>query len=318
MLGICVLHCITLGTKRAHPLAGLLMCCVPGFVFISGWFGIKFVPSKVLRLFGVGLFCSVVAVGINFLLGIAPSADTYWKQVVALWANGFWFLNAYIALMMLAPLVDVVVSLKDIGKMISYLLPLLILVFGWSYVCGSPVIHKLPWPQTAGMGSNTALTLLGVYAFGRICRVMRVDERLTIMHLLIVALICVPLVMIGFGNYHSIFSSVLAMAAFVWVSRMNMPKWLSRIILFVAPSMFSVYLMHSTKYGFDLIEMLQDRVQLPLVLNAIVMGVIVFLFCVAVDFVRRIILLVIDLKVVYSSFDNFYSKIIEHCGKRFS
>lgn len=40
MFGICVLHSITQGPYNSPLGARLLLWCVTGFVFISGWFGI--------------------------------------------------------------------------------------------------------------------------------------------------------------------------------------------------------------------------------------------------------------------------------------
>ena len=193
--------------------------------------------------------------------------------------------------------------------MMSCLLPLFTLVFGWSYVCGAPVLHKWPWPQTVGMWSNTALTLLGVYAFGRVCRAMKVDEHLTNRHLVIIASVCVPLVMVGFGNYHSIFSALLAMAAFVWTSRINLSEWLGRIIIYIAPSMFSVYLLHSTRYGFGVIEVIEEDLPFGLILNAVIVGLFVFVVCVLVDLLRRC-LCIKKAGLFLKGLDNAYDRAI--------
>lgn len=314
MLGICVLHCITLGTKRAHPLAGVLMCCVPGFVFISGWFGIRFSPSKVIRLFALGLWCACVKIGLNWLLGGQAQSGDYLRQVLELWTNGFWFLNAYVALMFLAPLVNVAVSAVGGGKTMIYLLPLLILVFGWTYLTGAPVVHKLSWPLTPGMGSNTVLTLLGVYAFARICCVARVHERLKNRHLVLIALVCLPLVAFGFGNYHSLFSAALALAGFVWMSRVNLPNGLCQFVLWLSPSMFAVYLLHSTRYGFEVIERLQDALRLPLVPCAILTGMIVFGACVLIDSIRRCICIPLN-GALLGRIDRLYARIVDWCER---
>lgn len=59
MYGICLLH----GVHRLAGMSwaeGLLLPCVCGFFFISGWFGVKFLPSKILKLYSVQLYCAVV------------------------------------------------------------------------------------------------------------------------------------------------------------------------------------------------------------------------------------------------------------------
>ena len=62
MLGICLLH--VCGTQCGHPtqwLANMLYWCVPGFVFISGWFGMRFSLKKIIRLYGLALYAALIA-----------------------------------------------------------------------------------------------------------------------------------------------------------------------------------------------------------------------------------------------------------------
>lgn len=63
MFGICLLHSITFSDHVRPWMANVLLSCVNGFVLISGWYGMRFAPSKILRLYGVALFAAVVAVG---------------------------------------------------------------------------------------------------------------------------------------------------------------------------------------------------------------------------------------------------------------
>ena len=42
MYGICLLHTVNFGGYQKWWLANVLYTCVVGFVFISGWFGIRF------------------------------------------------------------------------------------------------------------------------------------------------------------------------------------------------------------------------------------------------------------------------------------
>ena len=62
MLGICLLHAITQGGHNVVWAANILLWCVPGFMFISGWYGIQFSHRKVLKLYGISLYCATVFV----------------------------------------------------------------------------------------------------------------------------------------------------------------------------------------------------------------------------------------------------------------
>lgn len=106
MFGICLLHAITVGPCNRPFVANILLSCVVGFVFISGWFGIKFTWMKLAKLYGIGLYCAMVYGLIaswgeaNWLIAAPKLA---WFKLT----HGFWFLHAYALMMCLVPLVNV-------------------------------------------------------------------------------------------------------------------------------------------------------------------------------------------------------------------
>lgn len=59
MFGIVLLHTVGKGDVRAPWIGCLLKFCVTGFVFISGYFGIKFSWGKIGRLYAVAAFCAL-------------------------------------------------------------------------------------------------------------------------------------------------------------------------------------------------------------------------------------------------------------------
>ena len=58
MFGICLLHVQT--AAGGGRLTSVLVSCVPGFVMISGWFGIHFSWRKIFMLYGVAVYASLV------------------------------------------------------------------------------------------------------------------------------------------------------------------------------------------------------------------------------------------------------------------
>ena len=60
MFGICTLHSITQAGHNVAWAANMLSWCVPGFMFISGWFGMRFSFMKVAKLYGISLYCAAV------------------------------------------------------------------------------------------------------------------------------------------------------------------------------------------------------------------------------------------------------------------
>ena len=69
MFGICLLHTVSQGNGGVGSavVCSVLQACVCGFVFISGWFGIRFRPAKLVRLYGVGVFAALVNAGIFYV-----------------------------------------------------------------------------------------------------------------------------------------------------------------------------------------------------------------------------------------------------------
>lgn len=58
--GICVYHAFPLGGYANGFESRMWTWCVPGFAFISGFFGVKFRPSKVIRLYVMASICFIL------------------------------------------------------------------------------------------------------------------------------------------------------------------------------------------------------------------------------------------------------------------
>ena len=112
MFGIILLHSITQCGFCRRGLDNVLSTCVDSFVFISGYYGIRFTLGKLARLVLIGLFCATVAAlcgGLGFV-GV----------VRVLVKNGcYWFLWTYIACMMCSPIINAGIdALASEGKLI--------------------------------------------------------------------------------------------------------------------------------------------------------------------------------------------------------
>lgn len=66
MLGICGIHVAAFMGGGWKYLDKTLWPCVVAFVFISGYYGVKFSVKKVVRLCGMGVWCAIVAAGLTF------------------------------------------------------------------------------------------------------------------------------------------------------------------------------------------------------------------------------------------------------------
>ena len=97
MFGICLLHSVIACGHTNINLNHLLLPCVDGFVLISGWFGVKFSWRKVGSLYLQAFYAAFIA---ECLIGDGGLAGVFFL------VRRFWFLHAYIIMMMFAPLIN--------------------------------------------------------------------------------------------------------------------------------------------------------------------------------------------------------------------
>lgn len=286
MFGICLLHSITQAGHCVRGLDNVLLSCVNGFVFISGYFGIKFKVSKVLSLIGVSLYAAFVAYGFSdFAYG---TNIPFWRTYV----EGYWFLWAYIVLMLVAPLCDAALEKRNERAVWSLSLPVLFAVFVWSYGCVIPGIKEvLPCPQ--GFGPLTYFTLGGVYLFARACRVTKIDERIQTKYLLLAWISLAVVAWAGFGHYNSPVAMLLSAASFFLFKRMSVHSSVARVVCTLSPSMFAVYILHANGVGYRTLRLIETKVidvwGFPTVVGWMCAAIVVFVSCVLIDGLRRFV-----------------------------
>ena len=288
MYGICLLHSITQAGHNVAWAANMLSWCVPGFMFISGWFGMRFSFMKVAKLYGISLYCATVFVIFD---AVVSGGGIDFRKIVNV-ASKQWFLNAYVVVMCFAPMVNVAVE----QMAIKHLYPIMLCAFGWSFATTLPVVCKYV-PPTHGLTAYSFLTLLGVYIvarFARKCHENNPAFQLLIANRKLIALIvCVCLVCaaIGLNDYNSPFALVIAAGAFLLLLRMKIPTWLSRICIWLGPTMFSVYLMHSHGYAWKYLTAVEEyflNVGVRLPFAYLLTAMCVFCTCVVWDMPRRV------------------------------
>lgn len=269
--------------------------CVDGFAFISGWFGCRFSVLKLLKLYGVAVFCGFVVELLSRCCGIQTDLNFIqgvWSHVTG---KGSWFLHAYAFMMCLAPLVD---GALMVNKSFMSIGPLVLLAFGWGYAIEMPKIYVLV-PQTSGIGSFTGITLLGVYALARWCRVIDVERFLRVKRLVYSVPILFTLTILGagwFGHYSSPVCVLLSAAVFFLVKRLHVGDGIGKVLLLLSPSTLSMYLMHSNVSGFMFLDYLGTFFPqgCPLVVTCLVVTVIVFLCTLGLDIPRRLFVRIVQ------------------------
>lgn len=261
-----------------------------GFVFISAWYGVKLKWRKVLSLVGMAAWCAAVVVGCERIMGMggADFLQAFMKQF-----SSYWFLWCYIVVMMLAPMIDKALNAcEDMKDAISIVLPIFILAFVWNFVSSeASVTLRTSLPAPTGFGSHTFLALVGVYVAGRFMRKRLIGVIPTGWKL---ATICVALMAVvsldpRLGRYYSPLALVVAACWVTAFRNVKVAASIARIVHFIAPSLFAVYLLHVSNVGNHALVWLDGKYAFAGYggVRSILVSATVFAACILLDMPRR-------------------------------
>ena len=247
MFGICLLHCVCQGKWSGIWPCNLLGFCVPGVVFISGYFGVKFSLSKMIRIYSIPIYASLIAP----LCGGAAVDGAYWCEVLRVWAadGGFWFIHAYALLMVLAPFVNALFC-DNVKNRVAVILPLLVVVFGWGGLLNYNHLRVFV-PAPSGLTAGSFLTFLGIYSVGRIFSVYNLGSRIPLMSAIIFTLVIAMVISLSKGYLSAVNNPaclLLAIALFIIFQHLKVGARLSKIVLNISPLMLAVYCISGTIY----------------------------------------------------------------------
>lgn len=261
IFGVCFLHALEQGGYAGshRGLDNLLMSSVVGFIFISGWFGIRLRLSHILRLLGIGVYCAIVPVVLFDWFYQDHSEFRYLLSRFWCYYREPWFLWMYFALMLIAPTFDALFETDDRRKLLVRVLPVVFLSFGWSYAATKIPILKDFLPGVGGFGPFSLLTFIGIYLSARTCRVCEVERLLSIKILLFSALLSGSVCWAGLGHYCSPAAVIFAGTAFLLVRKLPAPqKIMDRCIVWLSPTIFSIYLLHRQAMGMFVMQSIED------------------------------------------------------------
>ena len=94
------------------------------FMFISGWFGIKFSKKKFYYFAYIGFSSYIISILTRAYLGCPIKTTSVFKHILPIASNNWWFLTSYIMVFLVAPFIDLgfkMLKAQDI-KQIIYIL----------------------------------------------------------------------------------------------------------------------------------------------------------------------------------------------------
>lgn len=283
MVGVCLLHSITQGGYVIRGLDNVLSTSVLGFVLISAWFGVSLKPSKIIRLIMLG----AIYASFTGLCGVLFLASENVIELIKSAFKSYWFLWGYIFVMLCSPLVDYAVKGRSIKESFLIVVPIFFLVFVWGYSSSLPIISN--WmPQGNWFPPLSGMTLLGVYVCARVIFENKINSMLNRWWLMLLTL---PFVVLGFYHHNSPFAFLFALAVFLIFKDLRLPNQLCRFCALLSPSVFAIYLYHSTGVGFRALKSIEASMVdagAPVFLVHIIGGVLIFVGGIVVDIPRRI------------------------------
>ena len=278
MFGIVVEHTVSKAGYVRHGADYLVNWCVCGFVFITGFYGLRFRISKVLSLSALGLWCA-------FISNVIAAGDFSLLSAM-LRSRAFWFLWAYIVLMCFSPLLDAAFENRTRKEVVRLAIPVLLLLWGWNFMIAVPVIRDYI-PRPLGFGSCTFLSLVGCYMTARVYFLLDLGRFFTLRNAVIALPVVTVMMLCGLWYYWWIPAFIVSAFAFEAFSRMSAP-WASWLV----PSVFPVYLLHMSKGGLALMtrfeSFLHEDCDVPLWLCFAATAVSTYVVCIGVDFLRRL------------------------------
>ena len=272
---ICMIHAVGYVDARwCHWLTNVSFVGVLGFVLISGYYGIRFSLMKAVKLEGVAVGCAVTVVaaaaisdGLGWSACLPQSARAWPREMLHIF-KGYWFVHAYLVMMVLAPFVervfaDAQASPQGRRAALAVCTPFLVMVYGWSFAMLIPVVQNFV-PRSAGLVPFSGITLFAAYLVGRLYRVFDGDRLLKGKWILPAALACGFVASLWYGlfaRYNSPFLLVFAVGVFWVFRRLHVPEGFTSALRWLTPSVLSVYLLHCNSYGYRVFAFLEGRVR---------------------------------------------------------
>lgn len=273
------------------------------FVAISGWFGVKCTFRKFVRLWMVIAYYAILGAIYTFIKEHRFSVSEFFSTG--------WFVGAYFMVFLTAPIINRGLdSLLQSGRKAA--------LGGWIAIAIAIVFSQLPFNggtyiDVPGTGPYTAWTFVFIYITAYMINKSSLVNYIRCKHLVVALLIgFATIAIVGVirnvihhnldpyewfesSKYNAPHMIVIAVAVLVcFVKYVRVPASIAKIVGFVSPSMFGVYIIHTaTPFRSHL---LQDPQRLtfagienwPLV-HMLFAAMLTFVISIVIDIVRRAI-----------------------------
>lgn len=268
-------------------LKSLSFICVNSFILISGYFGIRWKRKSLCNyLFQIafwGGMMHLIAVALGFS---AFSISHLLDNVLLFLIHGNWFFVSYLALYMLAPILNAFIEKAGVKQLGSMVLTFYVFqtLFGWIFK------NCIEFSQGLTFVSFMGLYLLGAYLRRTDLRCFKWKATVNLMVYLGIGLLCVGISMlsnyIGFDkdvySYISPLQIVQTIYLFLFFKAWVVKEEYDKLILFFSSSAFAALLMHSWDgvaiYGYGL-HWIDTNMPTPFVWTMLYIGAFFIIAC---------------------------------------
>ena len=279
-------------------IANALFLMTTGYYMINKKFNLK----RILDLWGKTIFYSFIIWIVCVLLGRETQVL---KSLFPVTIGNYWFISAYISLYFLIPIINILLN-KLTKSQFKYGLIVLIIMFGIIRVVSNP----------SAIYSGAIMPVIIIYSIGAYIRkFVEVKHKnkyiikyilLTIIFALIYMILQIYqgittyaivyyriyLILTGLREYNCIILIAMAICVFMkFVTIKIKSNFANQTISFIAPSMFSIYIIHENININDwlwkslgIINYADSCLMVPYIL---LMVLVVFIACLLIDLLRR-------------------------------
>ena len=286
MLAVCMQHAVHFSNTGAKGFEGRFWNFgVVGFALITGYYGVTFRGSRVVKLWLTAIICSAVSLFVGTSLGFEGG-------YINLLCNN-WYLNGYTVLILLSPVLNAALDnffSFGVREKTRVAIIAVISLVCWSWFQELYGVRDFV-PKVAGMGRQSFMTLVYIYLAGRFLHQYEMPQTISKHRLLIMAacLLLIPIL----GNYTSPVTILFTVLLFCLFERADVSEQCEKIINLIVPSLFAVYLLHTNTIGFDLISRYCDcliGLGIARYLSYGICALSVFVVCLVADIPRRLLL----------------------------
>ncbi len=277
--------------------------CVDTFVLLSGWFGIKWHLSKILRLiFQVLFFSTLVFVVMCCMFPQEHLNIKCFSTILLLNGNDYWFIKSYILLFLLSPILNKYIEGTSKKQLRTFLLLFYIVqtIYAWLSIYGAGDF----------VGGYSVLSFIGLYTLARYIRIYGDDcwfSKLKSIHFFYIflgiatlqSILAFIVTRIGFPIAGRLFTYtnpvviIQAMALVMTFAKMRV--FHNRIINWVSSSCLAVYLLHAnelvlrTYYAKFITNLFSNHILVHAILLTALFIFVVFVTAILIDKIRNLL-----------------------------